>query len=68
MNNNYYIDITRTMTGTHFVLINVLKKAETWITHSEAETWYHNKGYARWSDKAVTYMEEVVLNPECMQI
>ena len=67
MNNNY-IDVTRTITGTHFVLINVGKKEETWITHSEAETWYHNKGYARWSDKAVTYMEEVVLNPECIQI
>lgn len=67
MNNNY-IDIVRTITGTHFVLINVGKKEETWITHSEAETWYHNKGYARWSDKAVSYFEEVVMNPECMQI
>lgn len=68
MSNNFYIDIIRTITGTHFVLINVLKKVETPITHSEAETWYHNKGYARFSDKAVTYMEEVVLNPECIQI
>ena len=67
MNNNY-IDIIRTITGTHFVLINVLKKVETPITHSEAETWYHNKGYAVWSDKAVSYMEEVVMNPECIQI
>ena len=67
MNNNY-IDIVRTMTGTHFVLINVLKKVETPITHSEAETWYHNKGYAVWSDTAVSYFEEVVLNPECIQI
>lgn len=67
MNGNH-IDIIRTITGTHFVLINTLKKKETPITHSEAETWYHNKGYAEWTDKAVTYMEEVVLNSECIQI
>ncbi len=67
MNKNY-IDIMRTVTGTYFVLINTHTRTETDISHSEAETWYHNKGYARWSDKAVTYMEEVVLNPECLQI
>lgn len=67
MNNNF-IDIIRTITGTHFVLINKGTNTETDITHSEAETWYHNKGYAQWSDRAVTYMEEVVLNPECVQI
>ena len=67
MNSNY-IDIIRTITGTHFVLINVLKKVETPITESEAQTWYHNKGYAVWSDRAVTYMEDVILNPECIQI
>ena len=67
MNNNY-IDIIRTITGTHFILINVKNKEETAITTSEAEIWYHNKGYARWSDKALTYMEEVILNPECIQI
>jgi len=67
MNNNY-IDIFRTITGTHFVLFNFHTRSETDITHSEAEMWYHNKGYARWSDQAVTYMEEVVLNPECVQV
>ncbi len=60
MNNNY-IDIIRTVTGTHFVLINTHTKTETDITHSEAELWYHNRGYARFSDKAVTYLEEAVM-------
>ena len=63
-----YIDIFRTITGTHFVHVDVEGRTERDISHSEAEMWYHNKGYARWSDQAVTYMEEVVLNPECVQI
>ena len=67
MNSNY-IDIIRTITGTHFVLINFETRTEKDITHSDAEMWYYNRGYARWSDRAISYMEEVVLNPECIQI
>jgi mannose-6-phosphate isomerase-like protein (cupin superfamily) len=62
------IDIIQTVTGTHFVHIDVKNRTERDITHSEAEMWYFNKGSARWSDKAVTFMEEVVLDPDCMQI
>jgi hypothetical protein len=67
MNNNY-IDLAVTVHETFFVLLDCHTKVETRITNSEAETWYYNKGYARWSDRAVTYMEEVILNPEPMQI
>lgn len=65
---NKYIDTISSITGTHFILIDEEKKEETPITTSEAEMWYHNKGYAAWSDKAVTYMEEVILNPDCVQV
>ena len=68
MNINNCIDIYRTVTGTHFVLIDTVRRTETDITTSEAETWYYNKGYAKWTDRAVSYMEEVILNPECIQI